>query len=189
MQLNGWRLVTFDSEYDFLLNKWQAGAWQMMTGLKYVNGSSYVITRAWMGWCNNTFVYGAVIMGAMASQITNLTIVYSSVYFRHRRRRRRRKHQSSASLAFVRGVHRWPVNSPHKESITRKMFPFDDVIMIWVFTDNFITVHILTIATEPQMLKPPTFCNDYFLCSFLGWVICYVKELVLFKFKDESVRS
>ena len=40
-------------------------------------------------------------------------------------------HQSSASLAFVRGIHRWPVNSPHKWPVTRKMFPFDDVIMFW----------------------------------------------------------
>ena len=40
-----------------------------------------------------------------------------------------RKLQSSASLAFVRGIHRWPVNSPHKRPVTRKMFPFDDVIM------------------------------------------------------------
>ena len=40
-----------------------------------------------------------------------------------------RKHQSSASLAFVRGIHRWPVNSPHKWPVTRKMFPFDDVSM------------------------------------------------------------
>ena len=37
--------------------------------------------------------------------------------------------KSSASLAFVRGIHRWPVNSPHKWPVTRKMFPFDDVIM------------------------------------------------------------
>ena len=41
-----------------------------------------------------------------------------------------RKHQSSASLAFVRGIHRWPVNSPHKGAVTRKMFPFDYVIMV-----------------------------------------------------------
>ena len=40
-----------------------------------------------------------------------------------------RKHQSSASLASVRGIHRRPVNSPHKWPVTRKMFPFDDVIM------------------------------------------------------------
>ena len=41
-----------------------------------------------------------------------------------------RKHQSSVPLAFVKGIHRWPVNSPHKGPVTRKMFPFDDVIMI-----------------------------------------------------------
>ena len=70
--------------------------------------------------------YGDVIMGEIASQITSLTIVYSIVYSGTDQR----KHQSSASLAFVRGIHRGPVNSPHKGPVTRKMFPFDDVIMI-----------------------------------------------------------
>ena len=69
--------------------------------------------------------YNDVRMGAMASQITSLTIVYWSVYSGADQR----KHQSSASLAFVRGIHRRPVNSPHKWPATRKMFPFDDVIM------------------------------------------------------------
>ena len=64
-------------------------------------------------------------MGAMASQITSLTIDYLIVYSGADQR----KHQSSASLAFVRGIHRWPVNSPHKGQVTPKMFPFDDVIM------------------------------------------------------------
>ena len=64
-------------------------------------------------------------MGAIASQITSLTIVYSIVYSDADQR----KHQSSASLALVRGIHRGPVNSPHKWPVTRKMFPFDDVIM------------------------------------------------------------
>ena len=40
-----------------------------------------------------------------------------------------KKYQSPASLAFVRGIHRWPVNSSHKGPVTRKMFQFDDVIM------------------------------------------------------------
>ena len=48
-----------------------------------------------------------------------------------------RKHQSSASLAFVRGIHRWPVNSPHKGPVTRKMFPFDDVIMVLIMQDDW----------------------------------------------------
>ena len=69
--------------------------------------------------------YNDVIMSAIASHITSLTIVYSIVYSDADQR----KHQSSASLAFVRGIPRGPVNSPHKWPVTRKMFPFDDVIM------------------------------------------------------------
>ena len=69
--------------------------------------------------------YNDVIMGAIASQITSLAIVFWTVYSDADQR----KHQSSASLAFVRGIHRGPVNSPHKCPVTRKMFPFDDVIM------------------------------------------------------------
>ena len=67
-----------------------------------------------------------VIMRAMAFQITSLTIVYSIVYSGTHQR----KHESSASLAFVQGIHRRPVNFPHKWPVTRKMFPFDDVIMV-----------------------------------------------------------
>ena len=86
---------------------------------------------SWMSWvrflCTDSshVHYGDVIMGAIASQITSLTIVYSTVYSDADHR----KYQSSASLAFVRGIHRSPVNSPHKWAVTRKMFPFDDVIM------------------------------------------------------------
>ena len=82
--------------------------------------------------------YSGVIMSAMASQITSLTFVYSTVYSGADQR----KHQSSASLAFVRGIYRWPVNSPHKGPVTRKMFPFDDVIMVWV-TCAYSTSHEL----------------------------------------------
>ena len=69
-----------------------------------------------------------VIMGVMSSQITSLTILYSTVCSGVDQR----KQQSSVSLAFVRGIHRGPVNSPHKGPVTRKMFPFDDVIMFTV---------------------------------------------------------
>ena len=65
-------------------------------------------------------------MGAMESQITSFTIVYSAY---HSEDPDQRKHQSSASLAFVRGIHRRPVNSMRKWSVTRKIFPFDDVFM------------------------------------------------------------
>ena len=64
-------------------------------------------------------------MSTIASQITSLSIAYSIVYLSADQR----KHQSSAILVFVGGIHRRPVNSPHKGPVTRKMFPFDDVIM------------------------------------------------------------
>ena len=57
-------------------------------------------------------------MSPMASQITSLGIVYSTVY----PGADQTKHQSSASLAFVRRIHRGPVNSPHKRPVTRKYF-------------------------------------------------------------------
>ena len=86
--------------------------------------------------------YDDVIMGAIASQMTSLTIVYSTVYSDADQR----KHQSSASLAFVWGIHRGRVNSPHKWPVTRKMFPFDDVIMwcqkqiiLWSNTHKILT--------------------------------------------------
>ena len=86
---------------------------------------------------SKTFIchYNDVIMGAMASQITSFTIVYSTVCSGADER----KYQSSASLAFVRGIHRCPVNSPHIWPVTRKMFPFDDVIMaIWSVLRGFM---------------------------------------------------
>ena len=70
--------------------------------------------------------YNDVIMGAMASQIPSLTIVYSSVSSGADQR----KYQNSASLAFVRGSSPVTgVNSSHKGPVTRKKFPFDDVMM------------------------------------------------------------
>ena len=69
--------------------------------------------------------YGDVIMSAMACQTTGVSIIYSTVSSGVDQR----KHQSSPSLAFVRGIHWWPVNSPQKGPVTQKMFPFDDVIL------------------------------------------------------------
>ena len=54
-----------------------------------------------------------------------------------------RKHQSSASLALVRGIHRWLVNSLHKRPVTRHFFPFDDVIHI-IHINKYFTASTLT---------------------------------------------
>ena len=82
-------------------------------------GCAIVLPYTGINHCND------VIMGVITSQITSLATVYSIVYSDVDQR----KHQSSVSLAFVRGIHRGPVNYPHKWPVTRKMFPFDDVIM------------------------------------------------------------
>ena len=93
--------------------------------------------------------YNDVILSAMASQITSLTIVYSTVYSR----RRSKKHQSSASLAFVTGSHRRPVNSPLNRPVTRKMSSFDDVIMRTF--DNIIQINLIgkrpTLSSKTDM--------------------------------------
>ena len=73
-------------------------------------------------------------MGAMASHITSLTIFHSTVYSGGDLK----NHQSSVSLAFMRGIHRWSVNSPHKRPVTQQMSPFDDVIMYTPIDDEII---------------------------------------------------
>ena len=79
-------------------------------------------------WMAPTLIhYNDALMSLMASQITSLTIVCSAGYSGADQR----KHQSSASLGFVLGIHRWPVNTPHKGPVRRKLFPFDYVIMRW----------------------------------------------------------
>ena len=143
--------------------------------------------------------YTWLIMSAMASQITSLTIVYSSVYSDANQS----KHQSSASLLYGvgggwgwvggwggggggggwggwvggwgvggwgdgwggggwvgggGGMHRWPVNSPHKGPVTRKLYPFDDVIMlnnhrkpcVYYIGHSIYTEHISFVNTLPR---------------------------------------
>ena len=84
--------------------------------------------------------YNGIIMSAMVSQITSLTIVYSIVYSDTDQR----KHQSSMSLAFKRGIHWGPVNSPHKWPVTRKMFHvslnfFQTLQTAWLVNKYIIT--------------------------------------------------
>ena len=89
--------------------------------------------------------YDDVIMGAMASQITSLTIVYSTIY----PDADQRKHQSSASLAFVLGIHRGSVNSLHTWPVTRKK------------CFHFITSSCSSTFLLPRMLRRLTF-RTYF---------------------------
>ena len=123
----------------------------------------------------------------MASQITGVSSVCSTVCSGADQR----KHQSSASLAFVRGLHRWPVDSPHTGPVTRKMFPFDDVIMWQQGSDcpnsrRMVSIYIIhwwyycdsTDVTHPSpfniMLHPTdrrnTQCWSYHDCFSYGHI-------------------
>ena len=84
-------------------------------------------------------------MGTMASQITSLTIIYSSVYLGADQR----KHQSSASLAFVKGICRWQVKIPRTKGqyrgkrlhlMTSSWFWFWGCIRLWAH-------YVITIAS------------------------------------------
>ena len=113
--------------------------------------------------------YSDVTMGAMASQITSLTNVYSTIYSDVDQR----KHQSSASLASVREIHRWPMNSTYKGPVTRKMFPFDDVIMKhgeYMYNNNYaiyrwlnacaLAMELLQSCTKISIFGLPRSCNQ-----------------------------
>ena len=130
-----------------------------------------------------SFGISDVIMGAMASQITRLTIVYSTVYSGADQR----KHPSSASLAFVCGIHSWPVNSPHKWPVTRKMFSFDDVSMDtghelmaasskWRITHTTITI-VKQIYRSQKGFISCWLSDRIWLIALRGWLILQVMHI------------
>ena len=111
--------------------------------------------------------YSDVMMSEMASQIIGVvTIVYSTVCSGEDQR----KYQRSASLAFVRGIHRWPVNSPHKWPVTRNMFPFDGPCNQPCVCPRFRLINRNKNLSDAMMLKSTKLKHD--LVSILTfWVI------------------
>ena len=101
--------------------------------------------------------YSDVIMGTMMSQISSLAIVFSTVYSGADQR----KHQSSASLAFVRGIHRWP-EFPTQRASNAEMFPFDDVTMC-------SAIHLPLLHTTASHTSQ-WLCTRFMLCCVLLWL-------------------
>ena len=130
-------------------NNWDAGDWRRYhahyditvmvvsdNGLPPNGGRAIIWTSAGLvywriykvlrsQWVDYTLYYNDIIMSTMAFQITGVSTVCTTVCSGADQR----KHQISASLAIVTGIHRWPVDFPHKGPLPPKMFPFDDVIM------------------------------------------------------------
>ena len=124
-------------------------------------------------WAKSTSQhYSDAIKSAIVSQITSLTIVCSTVYSDADQR----KHQSSASLAFVRGIHRSPVNSPHKWPVARKMFPFDDVIMKsasylhWLIVE-ITFVQISGVCQHAQIVSESSDRRSMYVTKWSAWVV------------------
>ena len=113
--------------------RWTSSDWFDIRKYNIYILAFFIISQNWddVAWIpgrqgsHSQYRYCDVIMSTTASLITGVSIVYFTVSSSADQR----KHQSSASLAFERGIHRWPVNSPHKGPVTRKMIPFDHVIM------------------------------------------------------------
>ena len=126
--------------------------------------------------------YNDVILSAMAYQITSLTIVYSTVYSGADQR----KHQSSASLAFV----RWPVNSPHKWPITRKMFWWRHHVhpsllcFVLLGLDNKVVIlyFILLILSRSLWQSPDYPSSDLKYCAIAFFQNIDFSCALLFKF-------
>ena len=136
-------------------------------GSSMIRRSRHRILYVFVSNGKRAYHYSDIIMGAMASQITSLTVVFPTVitsitivYSIVNSGADQRKHQSSASLAFVRGLHRGPVNSPHKGPVTRKMFPFDDVIIIALDDHRCGNGHP-PVGTYPHVLVIPPFLSYY----------------------------
>ena len=103
---------------------------------------------------NNNNHDNDAIMSAMASKITGVSIVCTTVASGTDQR----KHPSFASLVFV----RWPVNSSHKWPVTRKMVPFDVVIMILLL---LMLLTMMTTTTTTTVYFPTNYKSNTYITA------------------------
>ena len=84
-------------------------------------------------------------MSAMASGITDVSVVCSPICSREDQR----KHQSSASLAFIRGIHRWPVDSLYKWPPMRSCFHL--MTLSWFSETAKLVLRWFSIFSSPNL--------------------------------------
>ena len=101
-----------------------------------------------------------------------LDCLYSPLF-----RRRSKKNQSSASLAFVRGIHGWPEKSPHKGPVTRKMYQYDDVIMQLVLRSSVgVSIASLSIYWHgSRKIRNANYCYS---------LTCWFSDVYLYRYCD-----
>ena len=102
--------------------------------------------------------------------------------FRHRSKEK----PKLCGTALCGGIHRWPVNSPHKGPVTRKRFPFDDVIMnctLWTRLMLISDCYWLIQVSSPSMvallksvipfLNPINITVRVFIWNIWSWEFCH----------------
>ena len=132
--------------------------------------SAHIRPFQWYSWLcdrDNITHSNAVIMGAMVSQIAGLLIVYWTVCSGADQI----KHQNSALLAFVSGIHRWPVNSPHKGPVTRKMYSFHHVIMTQAPCNTIMYTYQLAEWSRHSYID----CTTIDLVFVLTYIVIYLE--------------
>ena len=72
------------------------------------------------------------------------------------------------SLVFVRGIHQWSVDSPHKGPVTQQMFPFDDVIMMLC---AYFMGYTLCVTSEDEV-KAERYIKTTVLLT-APWLTCF----------------
>ena len=148
-----------------------------ITGIMYISHTNILAPQ----WTNYRFVqlhewnhnsnnngklthYGDVIMRTIASQITSLTVVNSTVYSDADQR----KH---------------PVNSPHKGPVTRKMLQFDDVIMSFNDSSNLYFYNLynnshtllMVILLQTTLVKITNLQLAHVRCKWTEYLKCFLQ--------------
>ena len=95
---------------------------------------------------------------------------------------RTKKTSNSASLALVSGRYRWLVDSPHKGPVTRKMFPFDDVIMTYMFqrieSPSPIPIHLYNhIEVRINLIRSYVYIHILHRILWMNWLSSTAKQL------------
>ena len=122
-----------------------------------------------------------VITSTMVPQITCVSSVYATLASGADQR----KYQSFASLAFVRGIHRWPMNSSHKGPVTLENVSIwwchHVMVMASKTAEGLATVMIYYQSTaccacanlnSLPWRKWPPFCRQHFQMHFHEWKVC-----------------
>ena len=171
-----------------MLTYCQLEPWEQIS-VKFKTNSLIFIKFAFENICNH---YTDVIMGMMTSQITRLTIVYSIVYSGADQR----KHRNSTSLAFVLGIHRWPVNSPHKD-MAAMLFRSHSVKCSYVVTSSWdelpprhlrVTTHLNIWERNVQHKKSSATPGSVFFSAWVSTNIVTVMITINVWIQTKSIR-